>query len=108
PAVALERSDAPVLPRSTPRTHSRTNPLPAPLITNRKLNGAGSVKDTRHFEFSLEDSSLDYEVGDALGIFPQNCPGLVDDIVRALGCKGEEFVPGKDGQPVPLREALLR
>jgi sulfite reductase (NADPH) flavoprotein alpha-component len=30
---------------------SRKNPFPAKLITNRKLNRAGSAKDTRYFEF---------------------------------------------------------
>src|SRR6185369_10312457 len=49
------------------RTHSRNNPFPAKLLTNRKLNGDGSGKDVRHFEISLEGSGLNYEVGDALG-----------------------------------------
>ena len=81
--------------------------FPAPLLTNRKLNGNGSSKDTRHFEFSLEGSGLSYEAGDALGVLPTNCPGLVGEIVRSLDCRGTEPVPGKDGQPVPLADALL-
>ena len=88
--------------------YSRANPFPARLITNRKLNAPGSVKDTRHFEISLEASSLRYEVGDALGVIPQNCPTLVDEIIRALGCDGEEAVTDPSGKETSLRSALLR
>jgi len=90
------------------RTYSRTNPFPARLITNRKLNGPGSAKDTRHFEISLKGSGLGYEVGDALGVMPQNCPTLVDEIIRALGCDGEEAVTEPSGKETSLRSALLR
>ena len=89
-------------------TYSRTNPFPARLITNRKLTGVDSGKDTRHFEISLQDSGLTYEVGDALGVMPQNCPALVDEIIRALGCDGEEGVTEPSGKETSLRSALLR
>ena len=78
--------------------YGRSNPFPAPLLVNRKLNGAGSSKDTRHFEFSLEGSGLDYEAGDALAVRPRNCPQLVDELVAALGWSGDEAA----------REALQR
>ncbi len=88
--------------------HSKKNPFPAPLLTNRQLNAPGSAKETRHFEFSLEGSDLDYEVGDALGVVPANCPTLVDEILGALSFTGEESIPGTDGQTIALRDALLR
>ncbi len=88
--------------------YSRKNPFPAPLLVNRKLTLEGSEKDTRHYEFSLEGSGLAYEVGDSLGVLPANDPALVQDILDALGCSGEESVPGNDGAPKRLREALLR
>ncbi|MDR3459875.1 MAG: sulfite reductase subunit alpha [Verrucomicrobiae bacterium] len=85
--------------------YSKTNPFPAKLITNRKLNGEGSQKETRHFEISLEGSGLNYEAGDALGVWPHNCPELVAEILAALGCDGEEAVPTAKGE-LPLRQAL--
>ena len=88
--------------------YSRKNPFPAPLLVNRKLTLEGSEKDTRHFEFSLKDSGLVYEVGDSLGVLPTNCPDLVADILHALHASGDEIVPGNDGAPKPLREVLLR
>jgi sulfite reductase (NADPH) flavoprotein alpha-component len=89
-------------------SHSRKNPFAATLKVNRRLTGAGSNKDTRHFEISLEGSGLRYEVGDSLGVLPTNSPALVDELVGELRCSGSEQVTGTDGLPVSLREALLR
>jgi len=88
--------------------HSRTNPFPARLLVNRILTGEGSAKETRHFEISLQGADLNYEAGDALGMFPTNCPALVSDLVAALGCDGEEAVKAPDGSETSLRHALLR
>jgi sulfite reductase (NADPH) flavoprotein alpha-component len=85
---------------------SKETPFPARLLTNRKLNLEGSQKETRHFEISLEGSGLNYEVGDALGVWPANCPELVGEILRALGATGEATVKISGGE-FPLRQALL-
>lgn len=84
---------------------SRANPFAAPVLTVRKLNGAGSAKEVNHIEFSLADSGLAYTAGDALGVYPQNCPELVAEILTALACDGEEAVPTPAGE-LPLRRAL--
>jgi sulfite reductase (NADPH) flavoprotein alpha-component len=88
--------------------YSRSNPFSAALAVNRRLNGSGSAKDTRHFEIDLGGSGLRYEAGDALGVVPTNCPELVREILGALGCTGDEMVPGRDGAEVDFREALFR
>jgi sulfite reductase (NADPH) flavoprotein alpha-component len=85
---------------------SRTNPYPALLVTTRNLNGEGSAKQVNHVEFALGDSGLVYEAGDALGVYPHNCPELVEDVLGALGCDGEEAVPAPDGNTTSLRRAL--
>ncbi len=87
---------------------SRSHPYPAPLISNRRLSHPDSGKDVRHFAFGLEDPTVRYEPGDALGVWPVNCPRLVQEILEALGADGEEPVPGRDGDTVPLRLALLQ
>ena len=91
---------------TAPAGWSKTNPFPARLLTNQKLNADGSQKETRHFEISLEGSGLNYEAGDALGIWPSNCPELVEEILRALGGNGEEAVKISSGE-FPLRRALV-
>jgi len=87
---------------------SRKNPFPARLLTNRKLTGDGSAKETRHFEISLDGSDLTYQPGDALGVIPANCPALVNELLRVLNRDGEEAVAAPDGGEVALRTALLR
>ena len=84
---------------------SKTNPFPARLVTNRRLNSDGSEKETRHFEISLAGSGLNYEAGDALGVWAANCPELVGDILAALGATGEEPVNLSAGE-FSLRTAL--
>lgn len=88
--------------------YSKKNPFPATLLVNRRLNAAESERDTRHFEISLEGSGLSYEVGDVLGIYPENCPEMVDEILDALACDGEEAVTTPDGADAPLRLALRK
>ena len=87
--------------------YSRNSPFPARLLTNRKLNSPDSEKDTRHFEISLEGSGLIYEVGDALGVQPMNSPNLVQELLTALKCDGEEAVKNGGTDSVSLRKALL-
>ncbi len=89
--------------------YSRKNPFPGRLLTNRRLSKEGSGKDIRHYEIDLRGSDLHFEVGDSLGVYPDNDPALVEEILTALGVSGEEEVPSdKDGPVVPLRQALLR
>lgn len=86
---------------------SRTNPYPAPLLENRRLNGPGSGKDTRHVALSLAGSGLSYRAGDALGVWPINHYELVDSLVIACDATGRELVRLADGQEMTFRAALL-
>jgi sulfite reductase (NADPH) flavoprotein alpha-component len=88
--------------------YSRKNPFPAALLVNRKLNLDGSEKETRHYEFSLEGSGLHYEVGDSMGVFPENNPQLVEDLLQALHFSGDEKVKNKEGETFSMREGLLK
>jgi sulfite reductase (NADPH) flavoprotein alpha-component len=88
--------------------YSRTNPFDAEVLENINLNGRGSSRETHHLEISLEGSNLQYEPGDSLGVFPQNHPLLVDEIIVAMGWQADEPVQvNKQGDVRSLREALL-
>ena len=83
---------------------TKDNPYQSKLLVNRLLT-EGSDKETRHFELSLEGSSLSYEPGDSLGVIPQNSPQVVDDLLKAVGLTGEETVQvGEAG--LTLRDSL--
>jgi sulfite reductase (NADPH) flavoprotein alpha-component len=87
--------------------YSRTNPFKAEVLENINLNGRGSAKETHHLELSLEGSGLFYQPGDALGIYPENDPDLVDSLVKELKWNPEETVTvNKQGAVLSLKEAL--
>ncbi len=71
------------------------------------LNKNGSAKDTRHVVFDLRNSGLTYKVGDALGLFPENSPLVVQHLLEELHASGAEDVMGRDDNWVSLRQALL-
>ncbi|WP_427050862.1 assimilatory sulfite reductase (NADPH) flavoprotein subunit [Paenibacillus sp. TC-CSREp1] len=88
---------------------NRTNPFKAEVLENLNLNGRGSDRETRHIELSLEGSNLDYEPGDSLGVFPENHPRLVDELIAAMGWNADERVTvNKNGDQLSVYEALLR
>ena len=97
---------APPKPKSTSQW-TRQNPFPAKLTVNRVLSTPESEKETRHFEIDLTGWGLSFEPGDSVAVYPTNDPKLVDDILRALGAKGDEPVTAAKMQK-PLREALLK
>ncbi len=80
--------------------------VPARLKTNRRLNGEGSAKDTRHLEIVLEGSGFTYDVGDALGVVPTNCAEFVQEILDTAELDGEQAVLTPLGVEKPLRLAL--
>ncbi|MCB9496028.1 MAG: sulfite reductase subunit alpha [Fibrobacteria bacterium] len=86
---------------------SKSNPFPAPLVENRRLNARESAKDTRHIALSLAGSGLTYKAGDALGVWPVNHFELVDSLVLACNASGREPVRLADGQEMSFRAALL-
>jgi sulfite reductase (NADPH) flavoprotein alpha-component len=94
---------APVAP-----VHSRKNPFPAPLLKRQRLDGAGSEKETFHYEFSLHGSGLTFEPGDSLGVFPANAPELVNEIINLLGFAPDDEVTSISGETISLRAALER
>src|SRR6202048_1352931 len=100
-----EVTAAPQKPAASPYT--RSNPFPGKLLVNRRLSGPESEKDTRHFEVDLKGWGLSFEVGDSVAVYPTNDPVLVEEIIRAIGAKGDETVTAAKTQK-PLREALLR
>ncbi|MER0125373.1 NADPH-dependent assimilatory sulfite reductase flavoprotein subunit [Franconibacter daqui] len=88
---------------STPYT--KEAPLTAKLAVNQKITGRDSGKDVRHLEIDLGDSGLRYQPGDALGVWYQNDPALVQELVELLWLKGDEPVE-VEGKTLPLSEAL--
>jgi sulfite reductase (NADPH) flavoprotein alpha-component len=88
-----------------PQFHKK-NPFGAKLLKTENLNKEGSSKTTHHVEISLEGSGLEYEVGDALGVYPENNVKLVDEIIEAAGFTPDELAAVPHGEDQQLFDAL--
>jgi sulfite reductase (NADPH) flavoprotein alpha-component len=87
--------------------YSRTNPFRAEVLENLNLNGRGSNKETRHLELSLEGSGLSFQPGDSLGIYPENDPELVNQLLGELKWNPEESVTlNKQGEVRSLKDSF--
>lgn len=96
-------SPAPAAPTSA---YNKANPFPATLLVRQKITGRDSEKDVRHIEIDLSGSGLQYRAGDALGVWFENDPAVVEEILAAVSLKGDEPV-NAGGQGKTVREALL-
>ncbi|RZT83257.1 sulfite reductase (NADPH) alpha subunit [Pseudonocardia sediminis] len=107
PARSPATTSVPDVPRARTAEdgYGRHNPLPTRLTTNRTLNREGSGKDVRQFAFSLDDPEFRYEAGDALGVWPRNGEGAVDEWLGATGLDPEAVVTLDGPGEVSLREA---
>ncbi|MGE0024697.1 MAG: flavodoxin domain-containing protein, partial [Hyphomicrobium sp.] len=61
------------------------NPVEGEITTLIDLNGTGSTRETWHVEFAVEEPGFVYKPGDAIGIYPENDPGLAEDLLKAVG-----------------------
>ena len=86
--------------------YTREHPFPARVVEVRALCGEKSEKDVRAIAFDLAGSGLRYEAGDALGVYPENAPELVQQVLALMEATGEEPVVSPESRIVPARVAL--
>ena len=85
--------------------YTKKNPFAGTLLTSQKITGRDSIKDIRHIEISLEDSGIQYQVGDALGVYFLNDEAIVQRMINAYGLSAEETVTLGD-ESLTLAQAL--
>ncbi|WP_102305011.1 assimilatory sulfite reductase (NADPH) flavoprotein subunit [Dyella sp. AD56] len=85
--------------------HTREHPYTASVLDNQVIVARDAGRDIRHVELSLEGSGLSYEPGDAIGVWPENPPTLVDQWLTLLKLDGEQPVY-HGGKELPLRRWL--
>lgn len=103
--AAAAATQSGVVDEITSSPYSKTAPLTAQLSVQQKVTGRHSEKDVRHIEIDLGDSGLRYQPGDALGVWFDNDPALVDELLALLWLKGDEPV-SIDGQNISVSQAL--
>ncbi|NMP17248.1 assimilatory sulfite reductase (NADPH) flavoprotein subunit [Thalassotalea sp. Y01] len=87
--------------------YNKQNPFTASIIENQKITGRDSNKVVHHIEIDLQGSDLQYQPGDALGVWPVNDNALVDSLIAQLGLNADSKVTLAE-QQVTLQHALLR
>jgi sulfite reductase (NADPH) flavoprotein alpha-component len=109
-----EQTKLPAQPRTEePRPsvgdgYNRLHPFPAAILDVRPLTRKDSAKDVRFVRLSLRGSGLKYEVGDALGVYPENDADLVEELLSELEASGEEPTRTPEGWVIPARLALSK
>jgi len=87
-------------------TVTRDNPALAPLVNKKDLTHSESSKTTLHLAFSIKDTGIVYEAGDACGVLPQNDLNLVAEILQTLKFNGNEQVACSKTGTTTLHDAL--
>jgi sulfite reductase (NADPH) flavoprotein alpha-component len=85
--------------------YTRNNPFSSTVRVNELQTAAGSEKETRHLELTL-DEGMTYTPGDAVGINPENRAAEVAEVMAALGFKGDERVLDHYKAEISLEDAL--
>lgn len=87
---------------------TRSKPRTSLVLQSLRLSGADSAKEIRQVVFETGNGEIKYEAGDALGVYPENDPALVDAILGAGAYDPETSVAVGAGATLPLREALVK
>ncbi|AOI88323.1 bifunctional nitrate reductase/sulfite reductase flavoprotein subunit alpha [Burkholderia pseudomultivorans] len=95
-------------PGATGLLPTKAHPAPSRLVANLRLNRPGAAKDTRYVSLSTEGANLEYETGDALGVWPTNCPELVDELLAVTALKADTPVSLPGIGELRLGDALAR
>jgi len=94
----------PLRPAIASSLYSREKPYLAEVLVNQRITARESEQDVRHLEIALHES-LNYEPGDALGVWPVNNPKLVDTVLSQLQLSADEVISVGD-QSLSLHEWL--
>lgn len=100
-------TEASALSQSTIQNHTKDAPYRATLLTQQKITARAANKNVQHLEIDLADSGIEYQAGDALGVFVKNNPDLVTAFLNALGLDATTSVTLSTGLELSLELALL-
>ena len=106
--LALEIAEESTAPDDAPSNepagalgYSREQPVEISFLGSQLLNKEGSQKETVHIDFDLSGAGIEYSAGDSMGIFAQNSPALVEELVKRL-----KLDPAQDFAGKPLKDIL--
>lgn len=104
PTQAAATGNAPATGSGT--VYTKEQPFTATLSARQKITSRDAEKDVEHIEIDLSGSGIQYQAGDALGIWPLNAPATVQEILNLSQLSGSETVKLVDGQETDIQTAL--
>lgn len=87
--------------------YTRQHPYISRIKERELLTKSGSSKKTYHLVLDIENSGLEFKVGDSIGVLPTNDPKMVDQILHKLGYKDVIIEDPRLNTTCTLREFLL-
>ena len=75
-------------------------------IKERYRLNPGSEKETYHLVIDLAGSGIQYSVGDCLGIYPENHPDSIQQVIKQWNATGEEIIEDREGKSHTLHAFL--
>jgi sulfite reductase (NADPH) flavoprotein alpha-component len=93
------------LPRTTTVRHDRNNPFQAELIEQRRITTEDALSEVHHLALEIDPAVIQYQPGDALGLFFRNDPTLIDEILSRTGLDGATEVVLAE-EKISLSQAL--
>ena len=92
-------------PRTAAQRIDRNHPYAATLLENRRLTTDDAIADVRHLVLQIDPQAIQYQPGDALGVWHKNDPLLVQEIIIASGLSAQQTV-AIDAKSMSLTLAL--
>lgn len=90
PALPTAASGVITVNAAVTKTPTRANPVAVPVIDNILLTQP--PRRTMHLELALEDSGINYQPGDSIGVYPQNPAGAAHKVIAALGLSEQQSI----------------
>ncbi|MCG7965739.1 MAG: flavodoxin domain-containing protein [Candidatus Thiodiazotropha taylori] len=94
------------LQRSAPVRHDRNNPYQAELLERRRITTDDALSEVHHLSLEIDPQLIQFQPGDALGLYFRNDPAMIDELLSITGLSGEAKVT-LDGDEMSLTRALI-
>ena len=86
--------------------YGKSNPYRAELLTKQRIT-TEQANEVIHYEIDLGDSGINYQAGDALGIYFSNAERLVDELLDLSSINADELIHLADGTETTIKDALI-